>query len=89
MNQGGALVLIYTDGSVLLSHGGVEMGQGLYTKMIQVASRALGVPMDRIHTSMTSTDKVPNATQTAASCSSDLNGGAILVNICWFTFSSI
>ena len=55
-------------------------GQGLHTKMIQVASRALGIPMSKIHISETSTDKVPNTSPTAASASSDLNGGAILVS---------
>ncbi|XP_053612795.1 xanthine dehydrogenase [Plodia interpunctella] len=78
LNQAGALVLIYTDGSVLLSHGGTEMGQGLHTKMIQVASRALGVDVSKIHVSETSTDKVPNTSATAASAGSDLNGMAVL-----------
>lgn len=77
LNQGGALVLVYTDGSVLLSHGGVEMGQGLYTKMIQVASRCLEVPTEKIHTSGTATDKVPNTSPTAGSTGSDLNGMAV------------
>ncbi|KAG5679787.1 hypothetical protein PVAND_009325 [Polypedilum vanderplanki] len=81
MNQGGALVHIYLDGSVLVSHGGVEMGQGLHTKMIQVASRVLNVPMEIIHIQETATDKVPNATSTAASVSSDLYGGAVM-NAC-------
>jgi len=79
LNQAGALVLVYRDGSVLISHGGTEMGQGLHTKMIQVTSRALGVSSDRIHISETSTDKVPNTSPTAASAGSDLNGGAVLV----------
>lgn len=78
LNQAGALVHIYTDGSVLLSHGGTEMGQGLHTKMIQCASRALGVPTERIHIAETSTDKVPNTSATAASSGSDLNGMAVL-----------
>lgn len=78
LNQAGALVLVYTDGSVLLSHGGTEMGQGLHIKMIQVASRALGIPTDMIHISETATDKVPNTSPTAASASSDLNGMAVL-----------
>lgn len=78
LNQAGALVHIYTDGSVLLSHGGTEMGQGLHTKMIQVASRALGVPTERVHIAETSTDKVPNTSATAASSGSDLNGMAVL-----------
>lgn len=78
LNQAGALVHIYTDGSVLLSHGGTEMGQGLHTKMIQCASRALGVPFDRFHIAETATDKVPNTSATAASSGSDLNGMAIL-----------
>ncbi|VEN52953.1 unnamed protein product, partial [Callosobruchus maculatus] len=80
LNQGGALVLVYTDGSVLISHGGVEIGQGLHTKMIQVASRALGISTDKIHISETATDKVPNASPTAASSASDLNGMAVMVS---------
>lgn len=79
LNQASALVLIYIDGSVLLAHGGVEMGQGLHTKMIQVASRGLGIPADLIHIKDTSTDKVANASPTAGSFSSDLNGMAIIV----------
>lgn len=79
LNQAGALILIYVDGSVLLAHGGVEMGQGLHTKMIQVASKGLGVPTELIHIKETSTDTVANASPTAASFSSDLNGMAILV----------
>ncbi|CAH1406870.1 unnamed protein product [Nezara viridula] len=78
LNQGAALVLVYTDGSVLLSHGGTEMGQGLHTKMIQVASRALGINDSYFHISETSTDKVPNTSPTAASAGSDLNGMAVL-----------
>lgn len=81
LNQGGALVHIYTDGSVLISHGGVEMGQGVHTKMIQVASRALNIPSSKIHISETSTDKVPNTSASAASATSDINGMAIF-NAC-------
>ncbi|XP_041821919.1 xanthine dehydrogenase/oxidase isoform X2 [Chelmon rostratus] len=77
LNQAGALVHIYTDGSVLLTHGGTEMGQGLHTKMIQVASRVLGIPCSKIHISETSTNTVPNTSATAASASSDLNGAAV------------
>ncbi|CAN2388442.1 acting on CH or CH2 groups [Pristimantis euphronides] len=77
LNQAGALVHVYTDGSVLLTHGGTEMGQGLHTKMIQVASKALGIPTSKIHISETSTNTVPNSSPTAASVSSDLNGMAI------------
>ncbi|KAM8905353.1 xanthine dehydrogenase/oxidase isoform 2-T2 [Spinachia spinachia] len=77
LNQAGALVHIYTDGSVLLTHGGTEMGQGLHTKMVQVASRVLGIPCSKIHISETSTSTVPNTSPTAASASSDLNGGAV------------
>ncbi|CAH1790691.1 unnamed protein product [Owenia fusiformis] len=78
LNQAGALVHVYTDGSVLLTHGGCEMGQGLHTKMIQVASKTLGVSAERIHISETSTNTVPNTSATAASASSDLNGMAVL-----------
>ncbi|CAG9858905.1 unnamed protein product [Phyllotreta striolata] len=81
LNQGGALVHIYTDGSVLLNHGGIEMGQGLHTKMIQVASRTLEIPIDKIHIIETATDKVPNTSPTAASSGSDLNGMAVM-NAC-------
>lgn len=81
LNQAGALVLVYTDGSVLLSHGGTEMGQGLHTKMIQVAARALQIPADKIYIAETASDKVPNTSPTAASASSDLNGMAV-VNAC-------
>jgi xanthine dehydrogenase/oxidase len=81
LNQAGALLLVYIDGSVLLAHGGIEMGQGLHTKMIQVASRALDIPAESIHIKETSTDKVANASPTAGSFSSDLNGMAVLVSI--------
>lgn len=76
-NQAGALVHIYTDGSVQLNHGGTEMGQGLHTKMIGVAAHCLGLPRERIQIMVTSTDKVPNTSATAASSGSDLNGQAI------------
>ena len=76
-NQAGALVHIYTDGSIQLSHGGTEMGQGLHSKMLAVASRVLGVPVARIAVMVTSTDKVPNTSATAASSGSDLNGQAV------------
>ncbi|KAK6983521.1 hypothetical protein BgiMline_018962, partial [Biomphalaria glabrata] len=78
MNQGGALIHIYTDGTVLVSHGGIEMGQGLHTKMIQVVSKELDVPVSCIHISETSTTLVPNTGPTAASMSSDLYGAAII-----------
>lgn len=76
-NQAGALVLIYTDGSIQLNHGGTEMGQGLHTKMLQVAARSLGVNIERFRIMPTSTDKVPNSSATAASSGSDLNGQAV------------
>ena len=78
MNQAGALVLVYQDGSVQLNHGGTEMGQGLYTKMLQVAAQALGVPMSQFRAMPTATDKIPNTSPTAASSGSDLNGQAVL-----------
>lgn len=77
--QAGALVQIYADGSVLVSHGGVEMGQGLHTKMIQVAAACLGVDIDSVHIDDTATDKVPNASTTGASIGSDLFGLAVQV----------
>ncbi|SFN63191.1 xanthine dehydrogenase molybdopterin binding subunit [Dokdonella immobilis] len=76
-NQAGALVHIYTDGSVQLNHGGTEMGQGLHSKMLAVASRTLGIDVARIQIMVTSTDKVPNTSATAASSGSDLNGQAV------------
>ncbi len=76
-NQAGALILIYTDGSILLNHGGTEMGQGLHTKMLQVAATTLGVSLEHFRMSPTTTDKVPNTSATAASSGSDLNGQAV------------
>jgi len=76
-NQAGALVHVYRDGSVLINHGGTEMGQGLHTKMLQVAATALGVPLARVRLAPTRTDKVPNTSATAASSGADLNGAAI------------
>ncbi len=76
-NQAGALVLVYLDGSVLINHGGTEMGQGLHTKMLQVAATALGVQRSAVRLAPTRTDKVPNASATSASTGADLNGGAV------------
>jgi xanthine dehydrogenase large subunit len=76
-NQAGALVHVYKDGSVLINHGGTEMGQGLHTKMQQVAATALGVPLASVRLAPTRTDKVPNTSATAASSGADLNGGAV------------
>ncbi|KAE8763714.1 xanthine dehydrogenase molybdopterin binding subunit [Georgenia thermotolerans] len=76
-NQAGALVHVYKDGSVLINHGGTEMGQGLHTKMRQVAATALGVPLAYVRLAPTRTDKVPNTSATAASSGADLNGGAV------------
>lgn len=76
-NQAGALVHVYKDGSVLINHGGTEMGQGLHTKMLQVAATALGVPLETVRLAPTRTDKVPNTSATAASSGADLNGGAV------------
>ena len=73
-NQAGALVHVYKDGSVLINHGGTEMGQGLHTKMLQVAATALGLPLARVRLAPTRTDKVPNTSATAASAGADLNG---------------
>ncbi|PWY69068.1 xanthine dehydrogenase [Aspergillus heteromorphus CBS 117.55] len=77
LNQAAASLKIYTDGSVLLNHGGTEMGQGLYTKMVQVAAQELGVAPESIYTQDTSSYQTANASPTAASSGSDLNGMAI------------
>ena len=76
-NQAGALVLIYRDGSVQVNHGGTEMGQGLHTKIQQIAAHSLGVPLDAIRVMPTRTDKIPNTSATAASAGTDLNGAAV------------
>lgn len=77
LNQGGALVHIYQDGSVSVNHGGTEMGQGLNTKMAQVAADGLGIPVSWVRVSASDTQKVPNASATAASSGADINGAAI------------
>ncbi len=76
-NQAGALVLLYTDGTAQVSHGGTEMGQGLHTKMRGVAMRELGLPAGSVRMMPTVTDKVPNTSATAASSGADLNGAAV------------
>jgi xanthine dehydrogenase large subunit len=75
-NQAGALVHVYTDGTVLLNHGGTEMGQGLFTKVAQVVAAEFGLPFSAIRVSATDTSKVPNTSATAASAGTDLNGKA-------------
>jgi xanthine dehydrogenase large subunit len=77
LNQAGALVVVYTDGTVQLNHGGTEMGQGLHTKMRAVCAHELGVAPERVRVMHTATDKVPNTSATAASSGSDLNGQAV------------
>ncbi|HEY1364244.1 MAG TPA: xanthine dehydrogenase molybdopterin binding subunit [Xanthobacteraceae bacterium] len=78
LNQAGALVHVYTDGSVTLNHGGTEMGQGLFVKVAQVVAETLAIDLENIRVSATSTEKVPNTSPTAASSGSDLNGMAAL-----------
>jgi xanthine dehydrogenase large subunit len=75
-NQAGALVQVYTDGTVLLNHGGTEMGQGVHIKVAQVVATELGVPLSSIRLTTTDTSKVPNTSATAASSGADLNGKA-------------
>jgi xanthine dehydrogenase large subunit len=75
-NQAGALLHVYTDGTVLLNHGGTEMGQGLFTKVAQVVASEFGLPLTAVRVSATDTAKVPNTSASAASSSSDLNGKA-------------
>jgi xanthine dehydrogenase molybdopterin binding subunit/xanthine dehydrogenase small subunit len=77
LNQAGALVLIYQDGSVQVNHGATEMGQGVHTNIAMVAARELGVSLAKVRVMPTSTDKVPNTSATAASCGTDLNGMAV------------
>jgi len=77
-NQAGALLLIYRDGSVQLNHGGTEMGQGLHTKIREIAAKTLGLPVHAIRIMPTRTDKIPNTSATAASSGTDLNGAAVV-----------
>ena len=77
LNQAGALVHVYQDGSIQLNHGGTEMGQGLFQKVAQVAAACFGVPLELIKITATDTAKVPNTSATAASSGSDLNGMAV------------
>ncbi|HET7313603.1 xanthine dehydrogenase molybdopterin binding subunit [Salinisphaera sp.] len=76
LNQAGALVLVYQDGSVQLNHGGTEMGQGLHIKVAQVVAEVFGIDLDRVRITATNTGKVPNTSATAASSGSDMNGAA-------------
>ena len=78
LNQAGALVHIYTDGSIHMNHGGIEMGQGTHTKIAQLVSNSLGVPYEKVKISATNTSKVPNTSASAASSTTDLNGAATL-----------
>ena len=78
LNQAGALVHIYTDGSVSLNHGGIEMGQGTHTKIAQLVANSLGLAYEKVHISSTNTSKVPNTSASAASSTTDLNGAAAL-----------
>ena len=77
LNQAGALVNIYKDGTVQVNHGGTEMGQGLHTKILQIASSELGISPEFIKVAATNTSRVPNTSATAASSGSDLNGMAV------------
>jgi len=78
LNQAGALIHLYADGSILLNHGGTEMGQGLFTKVAQIVAEAFQVDISRVKATSTVTDKVPNTSATAASSGTDLNGMAAL-----------
>ncbi len=79
LNQAGALVHVYQDGSIHLNHGGTEMGQGLFQKLAQVAARSFGVDLAQVKITATDTAKVPNTSATAASSGSDLNGMAVKI----------
>jgi xanthine dehydrogenase large subunit len=76
LNQAGALLHVYTDGSMQINHGGTEMGQGLHTKIGQIVAHEFGIPLDWVEVTATRTDKVPNTSPTAASSGTDLNGKA-------------
>ena len=77
LNQAGALVLIYQDGTIQVNHGATEMGQGVHTNIAMIAAKELGISLDKVRVMPTSTDKVPNTSATAASCSTDMNGAAV------------
>jgi len=77
LNKAGALVHVYRDGSILVNHGGTEMGQGLHTKIRQIAAKEFGVPIETVRVSATNTSNVPNTSATAASSGTDLNGAAV------------
>ncbi len=77
LNQAGASVLLYRDGSAQVHHGGTEMGQGLQTKIVQIAAASLGLPVESIRVMTTRTDQIPNSSPTAASSGTDLNGPAV------------
>ena len=78
LNQAGALVHIYTDGSVHMNHGGIEMGQGTHTKIAQLVANSFGLAYEKVQISSTNTSKVPNTSASAASSTTDLNGAATL-----------
>lgn len=77
LNQASALVLVYKDGTILVNHGGTEMGQGLHTKIQQIAAAEFGVSLNRVKVNATDTSKIPNTSATAASAGTDLNGMAV------------
>jgi xanthine dehydrogenase molybdopterin binding subunit/xanthine dehydrogenase small subunit len=77
LNQAGAYVLLFQDGTAQINHGGTEMGQGIHTNIARIAALELGLPADCVRVMATSTDKVPNTSATAASCGTDLNGAAV------------
>ena len=78
LNQAGALVHVYTDGSIHMNHGGIEMGQGTHTKIAQLVANSFGLPYEKVQISSTNTSKVPNTSASAASSTTDLNGAATL-----------
>ena len=96
LNQAGALINLFEDGSIEVNHGGTEMGQGLYTKMLGIVAEEFGVDLGVIRNTSTRTDKVPNASPTAASSGADLNGMAVLdacrsikTNLCEFALKEL